>query len=224
MIGKDVWFLHNIDGLVQECRNYGALAVELLQSCTKPSIWYIWTYTHNKTHPREKRRHSICFNHYSDTEWVSRRLKSPATRLYCNSIYGLQTKEASNGPNMDNAESLPCRNVIIICKMIVSDWNQYENNSIERTRRNRIAYLPSCNYLSYGLNSTSTVGWNPSWVCVTVPFLIYLIRWCISSLAIIRNIWEGDRKVLHPIAECVFCVRSVACCWILSHSIALVNR
>ena len=33
-----------LDGLVQDCRNSSALAMELLQSCTKPSIWYwdIW--------------------------------------------------------------------------------------------------------------------------------------------------------------------------------------
>ena len=30
--------LRHIDGLVQDCRNSSALAVELLQSCTKPSI------------------------------------------------------------------------------------------------------------------------------------------------------------------------------------------
>ena len=45
-----------IDGLVQDCSNSSALAVELLQSCTKPSIYVfihskekknnvIWTYT-----------------------------------------------------------------------------------------------------------------------------------------------------------------------------------
>ena len=27
------------DGLVQDCSNSGALAMELLQSCSKPSIW-----------------------------------------------------------------------------------------------------------------------------------------------------------------------------------------
>ena len=29
-----------INGLVQDCSNSSALAMELLQSCTKPSIWY----------------------------------------------------------------------------------------------------------------------------------------------------------------------------------------
>ena len=33
------WEWHNIDGLVQDCSNSNALALELLQSCTKPSIW-----------------------------------------------------------------------------------------------------------------------------------------------------------------------------------------
>ena len=28
-----------IDGLVQDCSNFSALAMELLQSCTKPSIY-----------------------------------------------------------------------------------------------------------------------------------------------------------------------------------------
>ena len=30
--------LLHIDGLVQDCSNFSALAIELLQSCTKPSI------------------------------------------------------------------------------------------------------------------------------------------------------------------------------------------
>ena len=30
---------HHIDGLVQDCSNSSALAIELLQSCTKPSIY-----------------------------------------------------------------------------------------------------------------------------------------------------------------------------------------
>ena len=29
------------DGLVQDCNNSNALAVELLQSCTKPSKWFV---------------------------------------------------------------------------------------------------------------------------------------------------------------------------------------
>ena len=38
---KETWWpcLQNIDGLVQDCSNSDALAMELLQSCTKPSIW-----------------------------------------------------------------------------------------------------------------------------------------------------------------------------------------
>ena len=39
-----LWQLHvwvYIDGLVQDCSNSIADALELLQSCTKPSIWYI---------------------------------------------------------------------------------------------------------------------------------------------------------------------------------------
>ena len=31
----------HINGLVQDCSNSSALAMELLQSCTKPSI-YVW--------------------------------------------------------------------------------------------------------------------------------------------------------------------------------------
>ena len=36
------WYghIHHIDGLVQDCSNSSALAMELLQSCTKPSIWF----------------------------------------------------------------------------------------------------------------------------------------------------------------------------------------
>ena len=30
---------HDIDGLVQDCSMFSALAMEILQSCTKPSIW-----------------------------------------------------------------------------------------------------------------------------------------------------------------------------------------
>ena len=40
------WYMHTsiyayIDGLVQDCSNSSALAMELLQSCTKPSIYAI---------------------------------------------------------------------------------------------------------------------------------------------------------------------------------------
>ena len=31
-----------VNGLVQDCRNSSALAMELLQSCTKPSIYDVW--------------------------------------------------------------------------------------------------------------------------------------------------------------------------------------
>ena len=36
-----------IDGLVQDCSNSSALAVELLQSCTKPSI-YVFIHSKEK--------------------------------------------------------------------------------------------------------------------------------------------------------------------------------
>ena len=32
----------HIDGLVQDCSNSSALTMELLQPCSKPSIWYDW--------------------------------------------------------------------------------------------------------------------------------------------------------------------------------------
>ena len=32
---------YNIDGLVQDCSISSALAMKLLQSCTKPSVWDI---------------------------------------------------------------------------------------------------------------------------------------------------------------------------------------
>ena len=35
-----------IDGLVQDCSNSSALAMELLQSCTKPSHYYYSSNTH----------------------------------------------------------------------------------------------------------------------------------------------------------------------------------
>ena len=35
---------HNIDGSVQDCSNSMADALELLQSCTGPSIWIMWHY------------------------------------------------------------------------------------------------------------------------------------------------------------------------------------
>ena len=37
--GQIVWF--PIDGLVQGCSNSSALAMELLQSCTKPLVWLL---------------------------------------------------------------------------------------------------------------------------------------------------------------------------------------
>ena len=36
----------NFDGLVQDSSNSSALAMELLQSCTKPSIWYQFVRTY----------------------------------------------------------------------------------------------------------------------------------------------------------------------------------
>ena len=33
------WLKINIDGLMQDCRIFSALAMEILQSCIKPSIW-----------------------------------------------------------------------------------------------------------------------------------------------------------------------------------------
>ena len=33
------WSSHYLNGLVQDCSDSSALALELLQSCTKPSIW-----------------------------------------------------------------------------------------------------------------------------------------------------------------------------------------
>ena len=56
-----VWLC--IDGLVQDCSNSIANALELLQSCTKPSVlfmYYIWS------------------KYYSDVTWASMRLSSLA--------------------------------------------------------------------------------------------------------------------------------------------------
>ena len=35
--------IHDIDGLMQDCGNSSAFAMELLQSCTKPSILFLLT-------------------------------------------------------------------------------------------------------------------------------------------------------------------------------------
>ena len=37
-------YILHFDGLVQDCSNSSALAVELMQSCTKPSVYYIYIY------------------------------------------------------------------------------------------------------------------------------------------------------------------------------------
>ena len=38
-----IWYQY-INGLVQDCSNSIANALELLQSCTKPSIWFPWQF------------------------------------------------------------------------------------------------------------------------------------------------------------------------------------
>ena len=45
---------HDINGLVQDGNNLSALAVELLQSCTKPSIWCIGISTADKSGNQER--------------------------------------------------------------------------------------------------------------------------------------------------------------------------
>ena len=35
-----IWLELYIKGLVQDCSNFSALAMELLQSCTQPPIWF----------------------------------------------------------------------------------------------------------------------------------------------------------------------------------------
>ena len=47
----DIFRNYNIDGLVEDCSNSSASALELLQSCTKPSICYLY---HNK---KENNKH-----------------------------------------------------------------------------------------------------------------------------------------------------------------------
>ena len=44
-------FESHVDGLVQDCSNSSVLAVELMQSCTKPSI-YVWDQHFNETHAK----------------------------------------------------------------------------------------------------------------------------------------------------------------------------
>ena len=43
---KGLLLKENIDGLAQDCSNSSALAMELLQSCTKPSICVFWLKFH----------------------------------------------------------------------------------------------------------------------------------------------------------------------------------
>ena len=50
---RSMWYRDYIDGLVQDCSNSSALAVELLQSCTEPLIcssYKIWQSPDSKVH------------------------------------------------------------------------------------------------------------------------------------------------------------------------------
>ena len=52
------WFIYvmcyyHFEGLLQDCSNSSALALELLQSCTEPSIWYNW-YVFNNSLPEQR--------------------------------------------------------------------------------------------------------------------------------------------------------------------------
>ena len=49
----------NIDGLVQDCSNSIANALELLQSCTKPSTWYCMQQKNDLIKLSTNKRHSI---------------------------------------------------------------------------------------------------------------------------------------------------------------------
>ena len=55
-----------IDGLVQDCSNSSALAMELLQSCTKPSIYTLITL--------DKRRNAISISILNPREYTSDKL------------------------------------------------------------------------------------------------------------------------------------------------------
>ena len=49
----------DINGLVQDGSNFSALAMELLQSSTKPSIWYIGISTADTTGNQERPLYSL---------------------------------------------------------------------------------------------------------------------------------------------------------------------
>ena len=72
-----VEFYHHVDGLAQDCSNSSALAMELLQFCTKPSIW---SYSYYSRSPHCKCLHSqwqhsyhnmciICINQFVEI-WI----------------------------------------------------------------------------------------------------------------------------------------------------------
>ena len=71
-------FVDYIDGLVQDCSNSSALAVELLQSCAKPSI-----YSDVGEHLR------ITVTSY----WARWRLKAPVSRLFTQPFVQAQINE-----------------------------------------------------------------------------------------------------------------------------------
>ena len=60
----------NIDGLVQNCSNSTANALELLQSCTKQSIWCLNADTQSFYSLNRKKSHHKIFSFQSRDMWV----------------------------------------------------------------------------------------------------------------------------------------------------------
>ena len=59
---------HHIDGLVQDCSNSSALAMELLQSCAKPSIYQTWCKSVVSPLLMHWRYYSFALSHRSDQQ------------------------------------------------------------------------------------------------------------------------------------------------------------
>ena len=64
-IVKSLW--HHIDGLAQDCSNSIAKALELLQSCTKPSIWCHWSWS---SLPQVMACCLMTLSHYQNQCWL----------------------------------------------------------------------------------------------------------------------------------------------------------
>ena len=143
-----------IDGLVQDCSNSSALAMELLQSCAKPPIWQ-----------------------YSVTKGVPWHHKSPGTPLFVEQLFKLTTEKPKFfiiGPYAKGIHQwlwIPltkgqwCRKCFH-CHDIFMDWVFcYKVLFFSKTNHNR------CHIADVWQWDMGCILWNPS-----------LMLFCISSL------------------------------------------